>query len=323
MRAALLLCCLTFAASAPGAELRLYTSVDRLEAQALAEAFEQDTGTAVRWIRMSAGEVLTRLRAERSRPQASVWFGGPSLDYMNAARDGLLEPYHPRAFDAFGPEARDPEWRWVAAYMGLVGFASNTRVLARRGVAAPTSWQELLQPALRGELSLAYAYTSGTAYTLLAALAQGMGEEPALTYLRALDGQVHHYNRSGNACVTQAALGEVGVCIAFSQDILVKGVKKGYPVVLTFPREGTASEHGGLAVVAGAPEREEAHRFVEWLLSPKAQQRLAQWSRLPIRPDVPADFADARGVRRYPFDPVLAASQRRRLVDRWREATGQ
>ena len=85
---------------------------------------------------------------------------------------------------------------------------------------------------------MAYAYTSGTANTLLAAIVQLMDEETGFDYIAKLDRNVHHYNRSGSACVTQVGFGEVAVGIAFSHDIVKKGPAKGYPVVLSFPEGG-------------------------------------------------------------------------------------
>lgn len=313
------------AGTARAAELTLYTALDSLEAQIYLEAFEQDSGLSVRTVRMSAGEILTRIRAERARPQASVWYGGPSLDFMIAATDGLLEPYRPRSFDRFPKGAFDPEGRWHGIYLGLIGFASNPKVLARRGAAPPRSWQELLRPELEGEVSLAYAYTSGTSYTVIASLVQLMGEEQAMAYLEALDRQVHHYNRSGSACVTQVGLGEIGTCVAFSHDVLSKGVRKGYPVVLTFPAEGTGYEVGAIGLIRGAPKPEAARKFIDWALSGRAQALLSRWNRLPIRDDAPVaeGLAHPGEVRRIEFDAARAAADRRRLVERWRDETGQ
>lgn len=306
-------------------ELKMYTALDSFEAQIYLSAFESDTGIQVRWVRLSAGEVLTRIRTERERPQASVWYGGPSLDFAIAAREVLLEPYAPSTFDAFLPGTRDEARRWSGIYLGLVGFASNPKVLARRGVGPPTAWRDLLRPAFAGEVSLAYAYTSGTSYTVIASLVQLFGEESAMKYLEDLDRNVHHYNRSGSACVTQVGLGEIGACVAFSHDVLTKGVKKGYPVVLTFPAEGTAYEVGAVALLRGAPEPVEARRFIDWALGPRAQTLLRAWNRLPIRPDVPVAEGIPRPgeVRMIDFDASRAARDRRRLVDRWREVTGQ
>jgi len=85
---------LAFSGQALAADvLPAYTALDTNEAKIYIEAFEKDTGIKMEWVRMSAGEVLTRLRAEANNPQVSLWFGGPSPEYIAADNFGLLAPY--------------------------------------------------------------------------------------------------------------------------------------------------------------------------------------------------------------------------------------
>ena len=44
--------------------------------QEIGDLYEQETGIKVNWIRLSSGETLARLRAEKENPQADVWWGG-------------------------------------------------------------------------------------------------------------------------------------------------------------------------------------------------------------------------------------------------------
>ena len=257
--------------------LHLYTALDTNEAKIYIRAFEAESGIEVRWVRLSAGEVLVRIRSEQANPQVALWFGGPSPEFIVAKREGLLAPYAPRI--NFEPPAGtfDEAHYWTGFYFGAIGFASNTEILTRKRIPPPTSWYDLLKPELKGEISVAYAYTSGTANTLLAAIVQMMGEDAGFDYVARLDRNVHHYNRSGSACVTQVGFGEVGVGIAFSHDIVKKGPAKGYPVVLSFPKEGTGFEIGAMALVKGGPNQVAAKRFMDWALSVRAQNLMQKW----------------------------------------------
>jgi iron(III) transport system substrate-binding protein len=305
-------------------ELHVYTSLDPLETEAYVRAFEEETGIAVRFVRMSSGELLVRVRAEHQRPQASLWLGGASAELTFAANEGLLEPYHPTTFDGHAEGRRDPQWRWMGISESLVGFVSNPSVLKEQGAVVPSSWSDLLRPEYHGLVSMAYAYTSGTAYTIVASLAQLFGEERAFEYWRALDKNVHHYNRSGSACVTQVGLGEIGTCIAFTNDILTKGVAKGYPVVMSFPKEGAAYEVDGMAAIQGGPEPELAHRFMDWILDRGGQALIAKMHRIPVRDDAgPGVGLPSEPIPRIAFSSAQAARDRGRIVELWREATGQ
>ena len=308
-----------------GEALHLYTALDTNEAKIYIRAFEEDTGLEVRWVRLSAGEVLVRVRSERTNPQVALWFGGPSPEFIVAKREGLLAPYAPRINFKPPPSTFDEAHYWTGFYFGAIGFASNTEILARKGIPPPTSWHDLLKPSFKGEISVAYAYTSGTANTLLAAIVQMMGEDAGFDYIAKLDRNVHHYNRSGSACVTQVGFGEVAVGIAFSHDIVKKGPAKGYPVVLSFPKEGTGFEIGAMALVKGGPNQTAAKRFMDWALSVRAQNLMQKWFRTPLNPnaEVAQGAVTADKVKLIQFDSSWAANHRQRLVERWREVTAQ
>lgn len=305
--------------------LHLYTALDTNEAKIYIRAFEEETGIQVRWVRLSAGEVLVRIRSERTNPQVALWFGGPSPEFIVAKREGLLAPYSPRINFEPPPNTFDEAHYWTGFYFGAIGFASNTEILARKGISPPTSWHDLLKPELKGEISVAYAYTSGTANTLLAAIVQMMGEDTGFDYIAKLDQNVHHYNRSGSACVTQVGFGEVAVGIAFSHDIVKKGPAKGYPVVLSFPKEGTGFEIGAMALVKGGPNQVAAKLFMDWTLSVRAQNLMQKWFRTPLNPnaEVAQGAVTADKVKLIEFDSIWAADHRQRLVERWREVTAQ
>ena len=313
------------AAESSGEALHLYTALDTNEAKIYIRAFEEDTGIQVRWVRLSAGEVLVRIRSERTNPQVALWFGGPSPEFIVAKREGLLAPYAPRINFEPPPGTFDEAHYWTGFYFGAIGFASNTEILARKEIPPPTSWHDLLKPSFKGEISVAYAYTSGTANTLLAAIVQMMGEDAGFDYIAKLDRNVHHYNRSGSACVTQVGFGEVAVGIAFSHDIVKKGPAKGYPVVLSFPKEGTGFEIGAMALVKGGPNQIAAKRFMDWALSVRAQNLMQKWFRTPLNPnaEVAQGAVTADKVKLIEFDSIWAADHRQRLVERWREVTAQ
>ncbi|AKI97410.1 ABC transporter substrate-binding protein [Kosmotoga pacifica] len=308
----------TMVISAP--VLHMYTALDVNEAKIYIEAFEKATGIKVDWVRMSSGEVVARLTAERNNPRASIWFGGPAVDFIAAKKRGLLEPYKSPNAWSLDLTFKDYDGYWTGFYLGVIGFASNTEQLKELGVEAPTSWQDLLKPEFKGRISVAYPYTSGTSYTILAGLIALMGEDEAFDYYKKLDKQIHHYNKSGSACVTQVGLGEVTVGISFAHDIVKKGVSKGYPVKLTIPKEGTSYEIGAMAVVKGGPEPELAHKFIDWMLTAEAQSLMKNWFRVPLNPDAEVVEGAVRitDVNVIPLDFVYFGNAKDRIIERWK-----
>jgi iron(III) transport system substrate-binding protein len=308
-----------------GQVLHMYSALDTAESQLYIPEFEKDTGIKVQWVRLSSGEVLARLRAEAKNPQVSIWYGGPSQDHIAGTKVGISLPYKPSLDWTMQANGHDPEWSWVGFYFGAIGFGSNTEFLKRAGVAAPTSWQDLLKPAYKGQIAIAFPYTSGTSYTVLAMLVQMMGEDKAFEYWKKLHQNVHHYDKSGSAPVTQAGLGEVGIAVSFSHDILTKGSAKGYPVTMTFPSEGTGYEIGAMSLVKGGPEPELAKKFVDWSLSVRAQSMMQKWFRIPLNPkaEIAKGAVRADQVKLINFDAVKAGDDRDRLIKRWRSEIGQ
>ena len=133
---------------------------------AMTQAFEAETGIATSYVRMSSGESLARLRATADNPEFSVWWGGPADAFIAAADEGLIEPYESPNAAVIDPHYRDAVGNtWTGVYVGALGFCSNKEILAELGVEPPTSWQDLLNPALQGNISVAHPATSGTAFT--------------------------------------------------------------------------------------------------------------------------------------------------------------
>jgi iron(III) transport system substrate-binding protein len=305
--------------------LTLYTSLDSQEAPVYIRAFEEDTGIRVEMVRLSAGEALARLEAEKGNPQVSVWFGGPAPEYNVAAQRGLLERFEPQLDFEIPASMRGATWEWTGFYFGAIGFACNETFLRAQSVPCPSSWQGLLEPAFKGQISVAYPYTSGTAYVAVVALLELFGDSAGWDYIRALDKQVHHYNSSGSAAVTQVGLGEVAVGIAFAHDILKKGKARGYPVTLSLPREGTASEIGGVALIKGGPQPELGRRFITWLHGEHAQNLLAEFYRVPLNPKakVAEGAVRAADVTLIDYDALQAAQRQPEILARWRQVTGR
>ncbi|MEW5945056.1 MAG: ABC transporter substrate-binding protein, partial [bacterium] len=308
-----------------GRVLYVYSALDTNESKIYFRAYEERTGVSVRWVRMSSGEVMARVWAERDNPQMGLWFGGPSTDFIHARNKGLLEPYRPRMTFRMLDNMHGGDWHWTGFYFGAIGFVSNRNVLEKKGVPPPTSWMHLLRREFRNEIGIAYPYTSGTSYTILSAIIQMMGEDRGFEYMKRLDGSVHHYNKSGSACVTQVGLGEIGVCVAFSHDIMKKGVSKGYPVAVSFPAEGTGCEIGAMGLIRNGRGHGEAKKFMDWVLTAEAQNLMRQWYRIPLNPEaeVVEGAVRAEDIRLIDYDEIKAGGDKLRLVERWRLITGQ
>ncbi|MDP2600804.1 MAG: ABC transporter substrate-binding protein [Deltaproteobacteria bacterium] len=311
---------LGFSAQAQSGTLHVVTSLDPLEAKEYLKQFQAETKIAVTTIRLSAGEVVARLKAEKNNPTQSVWFGGPSLDYIAAADEKLLEPYSSAATQKIPEKFRDAKGYWTGIYFGSLGFITYKPFLVKKGLQPPLSWEDLLLPVYKNEIAVALPYTSGTGFTLYAGLVQLMGEDGALQYWKKLDKNMRHYTKSGSGPVLETALGEVGAGVAFSQDIWRKATSRGFPVSVSYPKEGTPYEIGGVAIIKGAKEKEAAQKFIDWMVSLRGQNLMHKWGRYPILPGAktPKGLGGPTDLKLIDMNPALGL-KRNLLLTRWRQ----
>lgn len=295
----------------------VYTTLFEPTARLMFAAFEEDTGIKVEWVRLSGGEAVARMDAERRNPQASMWFGGVGLDHMTAKNMGLTEAYESPNAQNIPAQFRDPENFWTGIYVGALSFISNTNRLAELGIEAPTSWADLLRPELKGEIQIANPGTSGTAYNFVATLVQLWGEDEAFEYLKKFHHNVQQYTRSGNAPNPATGLGEVAVGIGYAHD-QVTVVQEGYPVVITSAKEGTGYEVATISLIKGGKQMEAAKKLYDWALTERAAILLASTNVVPII-DVPLaqGAVPISAVNVIDQNDIWAASQKERLVEKW------
>lgn len=278
-------------------------------------------GVVVNWVRMSSGESLTRLRNEASNPQFDVWWGGPIDSYIAAAQEGLLEPYaSPNAVNLRDPNLmKAPDDTWHGIYIGTLGFATNTNYLAEHPeLSAPTSWDDLIKPEWQGQILVAHPSSSGTSYTHLCTNIQTRGEEAAWEYERALTNNVLQFTKSGSAPGRFVGAGEAAVAIVFSHDI-VDQIQQGLPLQLTFPEEGTGYEIGGTALIKGAQNPELAKLWIDWALTPAAQELGPKYNafQAPTVIGAEASRPELLEVNLIDYDFQYCGSNKKTFVDRF------
>ncbi|EAX48374.1 extracellular solute-binding protein, family 1 [Thermosinus carboxydivorans Nor1] len=288
------------------------------------QQFEKETGIKVEAVRMSSGEILGRIKAEKNNPKASVWFGGPADGFIQAKEDGLLEKYVSPSAAKIPAKYKDPEGYWTGIYVGYLGFVSNQKLLAEKGLPVPQSWQDLLNPALKGQVVIANPGSSGTAYTMLATIVQLMGEEKGLKYMKDLHGQIKTYPKSGTAPGRMVGQGEATVGVTFLHDAIKYKEEGMKDIVISAPVEGTGYEIGAVAIIKGGPDQAAAKKFVDWCLTKEAQeigQKAGSYQFL-TNPEAiaPSQAAAIKDTKLINYDLNWAGANRSKLVEKWNNA---
>jgi len=300
--------------------LVVYSSVDEENAKKLLDDFTKATGVKVRFTFLSSGPAVARIEAEKNNPLADVWYGAPSENHVVLKEKGLSQPYVSPVAKDLAAKFKDTEGYWTSFYMNPLGFASNLNTLKQKGVEAPTSWADLLKPEFKAQVQTPSPQTSGTGYNMVAALVTIMGEEKAFEYLKKLNPSIQTYTQSGTAPSKSAAIGQAAVGIQFTPAFL-QLMEEGYPLKITFPKEGVGFEAPAISILKGAPHPELAKKLVDWSISIPGQNALTDaktfffpvQAKAKLAKGLPA-FGDIPSID---YDAVWAGKEKKRLVDRW------
>ena len=322
---------LALCATAAHAQLNVICPVQAEWCSLAATEFEKDTGIKVAMTLKGSGESFAQIAAERANPKLDLWFGGTGDPHLQAAEQGLTDEYRsPRLADLHPwaqRQAEQSKYRTVGLYLGILGIGYNTEFFAKRKLAPPACWRDLTKPEYKGEVQIANPNASGTAYTAIASLVQVMGEEDAYKYLKALHANVNQYPRSGVAPIKAAARGETGASISFIHDVVTEA-QAGFPVKAVAHCEGTGYEIGSMSIVKGARNLDNAKKFYDWALTPKAQALAAQAKQFQLPSNVAAPVsplspktADVKLVN-YDFAKYGTSAERKRLLERWDREVG-
>lgn len=284
----------------------VYTSVDLPYAEPVLQAFERETGIAVRAVydveAAKTTGLATRIRAEARRPRADVFWNGEFVQTLMLAEEGLLAVSAPRDPAPIPETLRDPEGRWFA----LAGRARLLLVNRERvaDTERPQSLSDLLDDRWPGpQVGMAHPLF-GTTLTHAAALYALWGEARARAFFtRIAERKVRIL--PGNAAVRDLVANGTLLWGVTDTDDAAGALARKAPVAALFPdqdeaQSGTLFVPGTVARVAGAPHPDTGLLLLEYLLSPEVETRLlaAGWCHVPLRTSAtPGRHLDASDVR--------------------------
>lgn len=326
---ALLTAGLVFSAQANAkGRLVMYCSATNEMCEAEANAFGEKHDVKVSFIRNGSGSTFAKIEAEKNNPQADVWYGGTLDPQSQAGELGLLEAYRSPNVDQLVERFQDPAKvkgnLSSAIYMGILGFGVNTERLKKLGITEiPKCWKDLTDPRLKGEIQIADPQSSGTAYTAIATFVQLWGEDEAFNYFKQLHPNISQYTKSGIAPSRNTARGETTIGIGFLHDYAMEK-QQGAQMELIVACEGTGYELGGVSILKGARNMENAKLFVDWALSKEGQE--VAWKKgnslqtltNTTAEQSPSAFDPTKlNLIDYDFEKFGAADERKRLISKW------
>lgn len=320
-------------AASAAEKIVVYTVIPEQEInRAITQEFTRRTGIEVELLNVpAAGTLSARIRSERAHPRADVFADAPIDFHQALAKEGLLLPYKspletPDVI-AKGYSDKDGYWHgWYALttciFWNRDGFS---RLAKEKGISAPKNWDDLLNPALAGQVVLSNPQTSAIGYVLLTAQLFRLGEDKGWAYTRALDKNVRQYTPSAPLTVTLVEQGEAPVGAFWLSNVLYsKNVRK-QPIDYVVPDDNVVNIWAA-SIVKGGPNPEGAKKYIDFLLSEYPQQINAQLgfrnpTNAKVKPPEGAPALDS--VKTVAYDLNWATDNMDRIRKRWSAETGK
>lgn len=264
---------------------------------------ERYPGADVQFLDMGSREILERVRVERNRPQADLWWGAAHTTFQTAVDENLLAQYHPTWADKVPATSRDEKDRWYGTYETPQVIVYNSDVVSAAD--APRDWDDVLDPKWRDKVLIRNPNPSDTMRAIFGAMIWRFykdtgSPDKGYDWLRRLDANVHEYTADGTLLMQKIARREGLLSLWDMPDVRLYKEQKGFPVSYMVPASGTPVVTDGIAIVRGAPHEEEARRFYEFVTTPESLTYAAhKYYRIPVRTDL--DRSQLPGWMNEPF----------------------
>jgi len=281
----------------------------------------------VQWVDMGSQEVLDRIRGEAVNPQADVWFGAPAESFERAAKEHLLEPYHPSWAHAVPADAHDPHDLWYGSYLTPEVIAYNTEVVSRDS--APQDWDDVLDPKWRGKVIIRDPIASGTMRAIFGAIiarsvTQTGSPDSGYAWLRRLDANTREYALNPTILYQKLGRREGLITLWDMPDVATMRQRVNLPIDYIIPRSGTPLLVDAIAIVRGTKHPREAKLYYEFVTRQHAAIASAkQFMRIPARGDIPDDSLPEwirtakREIRPMAVDRTLLAKHLNEWMRYW------
>ena len=282
----------------------------------LYDGFQEATGIAVNVIEGEGPELLARMRAEGKSSPADVFLTVDAGNLWLAEKENLFQPVQSKELDARIPASlRNPKNLWF-------GFSTRARMIfvnaSRVDPKLVQTYESLADPRLRGKICMR---SSSAIYnlSLLGALIAHWGPQKAEQWVRGVVANFARPPQGADTTLLQSvAVGECAVTLANHyyyvrlQTSKVRGeqeaAKSLTPIFPDQDGRGTHVNISGAGILASAPHRANAVKFLEYMASDAAQNIVANANyEFPVAA-ITARSKELAALGEFTIDPLNVAT---------------
>lgn len=282
--------------------LTVYTAGPGSLAKSLASGFEQQTGVKVTVFQATTGKVMARLEAEQANPQADVLISASWDTAEDLHQRGWLLPFASANADQVPANLKSADY--IAQGVSALGIVWNSK----SGTPEPKEWRDLTQPAFKDKVTTPDPALSGASLDLLIGLQNSMGDQAWQLFddLKKNGMVVSGPNAQAVTPVMQGAKAAVFGAVDY---VSYGNIQQGESLKVIFPASGTVIAPRPMMILKTSQHADDAKAFIDYVLSPEGQARVADAWLMPARRDVAAKRPLQSAVRAVidPVSPALAA----------------
>lgn len=255
--------------AAESGKLVVYSGRNENLVRPLLDRFEEESGIELEVRYADTTELTATLLEEGEASPADVFFSQDAGALAALELEGRLAELGEGAAEVVPEKFRDPENHWTGVTGRARTIAFNPEKLSQAEL--PENILEVVEPKWKGRVGLAPTNASFVGH--ISALLLEFGEDDVKEFLAALKANGAKFYDSNSLVVKAVAAGEVDLGLVNHYYALNE--KKENPqasVANIYPEEGAFVNLAGVGILEGAANREQADEFIEFLLSPEAQE---------------------------------------------------
>ena len=264
----------------PSNKVIIYTSMKDSLIGGIVNGFrEKYPDIAVDWQSAGAGKIMAKLDTERQngRITADVIWTSEIIDFYKMKNEGLLEQYRPTDFEKLLNPFDDYDGFFTAARLGMLGIVINTEKIS----SPPEDWETIVSDsAYEDSFGIADPKSSGTAFMSMVLLEKELGWD---YLLRLRENGIVKIKNSGRV-VDETVDGNLSSCLSVDY-VAYSEIGKGAPLKIAFPKKFLMVP-SPVAIFKDSTHKDNAKKFVDYLLSKESQQKIADAGSVPVRNDV-------------------------------------